>query len=698
MLVLFCAESFAQTLDLTANIQYVRIGNLNVTGNKITVEALVKKSGGTNILSKHTGPGNVNYLLRVGTFEITTTTQFYLMTNPYAGSMLPNNWYHVAGTYDGSFIRYYVNGCLIVQQAATGNMVQNNLITAIGNISSAPNAEQFFGEIDELRVWSETRTAAQLEANMFDLPNPTTYPNLLAYYKFDGNVLNVQGNATYNGTWVGTPSYGAQPATSAIQPFLVQSIIPTDITCYGAADGKITVTATGSDLRYSIDNANWQISNQFTGLTAGTYTVYVRTAEGCVITDGTIIVAEPAQVNATASNTGPYCQNDAIVLSGSTTSTGTLGYAWTGPGGYTSTVQNPTDATTAGIYNLVVTAGGCPSPVASTTVVVGGTLNLTATNTNVLCKGANTGAISTTVTGGVAPYVYSWSPSGGTAANATGLTAGAYTVVVTDNTGCTAIQTATITEPATELAGTLTDVKVHCGSTDGVITTNVTGGTGTYIYNWQPGSQTTSSIGGLSPGLYTVTVTDGNGCQKILSHTLVYDGIINVQATPLTILVDEGAQVNLNATTSPAFPLATYTWTPTSGLSCTDCPNPIATVIVPTIYTVVVSTSDGCTGNADVDVRIKIKCGEYFIPTVFSPNGDGKNDTFVVYGKCIKSMKMKVFNRWGEVVFEGTDLTTGWDGTYNGKDVNPSSFVYMIHLVFIDGTTESRKGSISLVR
>ena len=122
------SHSFSQTLRLTNNVQYVQIGDMDVPGNQITVECLVKRTGGTNILSKHTGPSNVNYLMRIGTFELTTANGFYLMNNPYAGSMSTTSWYHVSGTYDGSNNRYYVTGCLVVQQAATGNLTQRSEI------------------------------------------------------------------------------------------------------------------------------------------------------------------------------------------------------------------------------------------------------------------------------------------------------------------------------------------------------------------------------------------------------------------------------------------------------------------------------------------------------------------------------------------------------------------------------------------
>lgn len=302
-----------QCLNLTSLPQWVNIGDLDVTGNQITVEALVYYQGGVNILSKHTNPSNVNYLLRTGTFELTTTNGFYLMNNPYAGSMLPNTWYHVAGTYDGSFIRYYVNGCLIIEQPATGNLVNNNLDAAIGSQSNTP-AEQYYGKIDEVRIWNIARTEAQISNNMFNLPSPTTQPGLLGYYKMDGNVLNIQGNATYNGSWVGSAAYDTEPTASVIPPFALQNIEVTNSNCPGANNGEILVSATGTSLEYSINGTTWQPSNNFTGVNPGTYDVSVRTQEGCILEDQNVEVSEleiPVPPNVTLSD-DELCLNETI--------------------------------------------------------------------------------------------------------------------------------------------------------------------------------------------------------------------------------------------------------------------------------------------------------------------------------------------------------------------------------------------------
>ena len=117
--------------------KWVNIGDVDVTGNQITVEAFVRRQNNMNIVSKHDGTDDCNYLLRPNSFQITTSEDFYICLNTFPLS--PNTWYHVAATYDGSAIKYYVDGCLVNEIPATGNIIDNNWDAAIGNKSNWPN-------------------------------------------------------------------------------------------------------------------------------------------------------------------------------------------------------------------------------------------------------------------------------------------------------------------------------------------------------------------------------------------------------------------------------------------------------------------------------------------------------------------------------------------------------------------------------
>ena len=189
----------------------VKIGDLDVTGNQITVEAQINRTApwagsyiyAGDIVSKHNSPADCNYLLRPNNGEITTTNGYF--TTPPICEIELNKTYHVAFVYNGSSLKFYRNGFLMSQVAATGNLFQNSWITTIGDYAIAnPLGTNFTGYINEVRIWNTARTQAQLQSYMnSSLPNPASQAGLLAYYTFN-SLVNQQGNAAWNGTLTGT--------------------------------------------------------------------------------------------------------------------------------------------------------------------------------------------------------------------------------------------------------------------------------------------------------------------------------------------------------------------------------------------------------------------------------------------------------------------------------------------------------------
>ena len=141
----------------------------------------------------------------------------------------------------------------------------------------------------------------------------------------------------------------------------------------------------------------------------------------------------------------------------------------------------------------------------------------------------------------------------------------------------------------------------------------------------------------------------------------------------------------------------TYSWQPPTGLSCTDCPNPIVQPTVPTQYTVTVTDSNGCVNTKSVFVNIETD-GCIYIPNIFSPNMDAQNDEFCLYGSCLKSGTFTIYNRWGEKVFETTDMKQCWDGTYKGVPVGSDVFFYKLNGVLVTGEVVEESGNIEVVR
>lgn len=300
----------SSSLYMPNPVNYVEIGDLDVAGDQLTVEALIHYTGASvNVVSKHTDPSNVNYLLRIGSFEITTTNGFANFGGVAAAgvNLVQGETYHIAATYNGQFLRYYVNGCMTGEMAWTGDMIQSDLLTAIGQQSSC-QCEQFRGYIDEVRIWNVARTQQEIADNMLDLPNPTVEPGLLAYYKFDGDFLNNQGNATWNGVPVGNPQLQLIP-----DPYphgLNASVNASDPLCNNESNGVIDVAGSGAYLpyEYSLDGVNYAPGNTFQNLPAGNYTVYTRPQNNndCVVTNP-IVINNPSPIASNLTTTDASC-------------------------------------------------------------------------------------------------------------------------------------------------------------------------------------------------------------------------------------------------------------------------------------------------------------------------------------------------------------------------------------------------------
>ncbi len=218
--------------------------------------------------------------------------------------------------------------------------------------------------------------------------------------------------------------------------------------------------------------------------TAASYTVTVTDANGCTET-ASIAVTQPAALNVTATTTAPSCGGS----NGSATANalgGTPGYkyAWTPVGGTNATASNLSAAT----YTVTVTdANGC-TQTATAVVVASSTLTTSVSSTNILCFGGNNGTATANPNGGTTPYTYLWSPVGQTTQTATGLTAGSYTVTVTDAIGCTATASITLTQPAASITLLTAGFPVTCNSgNDGQATVIPAGGSTPYTYLWSNG-------------------------------------------------------------------------------------------------------------------------------------------------------------------------------------------------------------------
>jgi gliding motility-associated-like protein len=371
-------------------------------------------------------------------------------------------------------------------------------------------------------------------------------------------------------------------ATITEPAILTASTSQVNVSCGGANNGSINLTAGGGT---GVLTYNWGggiTTEDRTGLTAGVYTVTVTDANSCTtvtsatITEPTVLTASTTQVNVSC-NGGINGSINLTAAGG----TGTLTYNW--GGGITTEDRT---GLTAGVYTVTVTDANSCTTVTSATITQPSILTVTRTQVNVSCFGGNNGSINLTAAGGTAPYTYNWG-GGVTSEDRTGLTAGVYTVTVTDFNSCSTVTSATITEPVILTAST-SQVNVSCGgANNGSINLTAGGGTGVLTYNWG-GGITTEDRTGLTAGVYTVTVTDANSCTTVTSATITEPTVLTASTTQVNISCFGGNNGSINLTAAGGTGTLTYNWG--GGITTED-----RTGLTAGVYTVTVTDANSCT-------------------------------------------------------------------------------------------------------
>lgn len=355
--------------------------------------------------------------------------------------------------------------------------------------------------------------------------NNGTYQPFSALSAFDGEEVNGTWTLTvedvFNQDGGSLNAWSLEVCYGGNTTPLATTATGTDVGCNGGNDGAATANPSGGTGSYTYSWSNGNTNQTATGLTAGTYTVTVTSGAETAI--ASVSISEPATaVSVSANSTATTCGFSNGTASANA-SGGTPGYTynWSNGGSGASIT-----GLSAGSYSVTATdANGCT---ATASVSVGSSTGITASATAspVSCIGGNDGSATVNASGGSGNYSYAWS-NGGTNQTINGLTAGSYTVTVSDGGTCTATAATNVTEPSA-VSVTVTGTDPTAGNSDGDATANPSGGTGSYTYVWSSGGSA-QTISGLGEGTYTVTVTDANGCTGTGSITLVEQGGCAVQ-------------------------------------------------------------------------------------------------------------------------------------------------------------------------
>lgn len=539
------------TVTITDNLACSYTESFSITEpNVLTINPTI-----TNVLCFGDNTGRVRTNPSGGTAPYT-----YLWSTGNTGRNLNNR---AAGTYSVTVTD--ANGC-----TATGTYTINQPAAALSELSITNNSPSCFGGNDgSLTLAMQGGTAPY----SYNWSNGSTSNNASGLSAGIYNVTVTDNNGCTFGTsyTVNNPIQIAVATISSTQP-----------TCNGAADGSLTVLATNGTGPYTYNWNTGSVGATLSNVPAGSYTVTVADSGGCSVSE-TIVLGEPSLIvsNATVNNISCNGLTDGSIFLATSGGTGGYSYLWS-----TGATTNNISGLSAGVYSVTITdASGC-SVNESFTIFEPAPLTATVVIQNVLCKGQSTGGIDLTPADGTAPYSFSWS-NGATSEDLVNVVAGNYSVTITDASGCSIIRNATVAEPADVLvlSGLATDVTCN-GSANGNIDFSAVGGVAPYSFLWNTGA-ITEDLNNIGPGVYTVQVTDANGCIKFESFTITQPAPLSVNLTKVDITCNTAGDGQINLNVSGGTAPYTYLWNDGDT-------NQNRTGLSQGNYTVTVSDAKGC--------------------------------------------------------------------------------------------------------
>jgi gliding motility-associated-like protein len=526
------------------------------------------------------------------------TTPYYYQWNTSSQIILSDTTNNPSNLVDGIYSLTLIdtNNCVLNQNIP---VTQPDSITLTSNVVDVLCKNELTGEID-LSVSG----------------GPLNY----TYLWSNGDLLEDLNNvAAGDYTVVVTDGNGCENSllASIVEPegVLITEISKVDILCFGENTGIANASVTGGVAPYSIVWSNTDITFTTNNLIAGVYTSIVTDDNGCISNSGTLINQPPTSIGFGTLVTDASCYN---FLDGDVTLTpigGTAPYTLVFGDTLNNTFNNLNNSYSISnlhsgtYYARVIDEFGCEY---EELIPVGEPDSLTVMGvvTDALCYGSSDGIVDLTVVGGTNPYNFLWNNATGNQ-NLTGVTAGWYSVEVTDAQNCLTKGVFLIGQPdEIMISGSISQTTCR-DNEDGSITIFVEGGVPDYTYLWST-SEVTESVYNLAPGMYIIEVMDEHGCIK-------------------------NDTFNLNQ-------------------SLIDCIQP---------------------------------------PTAFTPDGDAINDTWILENiNNYENAVVKIFNKWGNLLYETNGNYIPWNGYYNGKRLPSATYYYIINL---NNTDVPYTGPITIV-
>ena len=467
-----------------------------------------------------------------------------------------------------------------------------------------------------------------------------------------------------------------------------------------------------NSISYAWDNGQTDVLTA-TGLEVGIHTVTITDINGCSfvdtfeITGTTVFISDIASMN-------PDCgQSNGEITVTPGGGTAPYSYVWSN-GGTTQTISGLSGNT----YVVTITdANGCTTTGSATLGAGAIAITVVSQNEVLTCFGDTDGAVDIEISNpSNDPVSYAWS-NGETTQDLSNLPAGVYTLTVSSVAGavtCTSTQTITIQEPTSPLTSSITVSQLpNCDDPDGgVLGVTAAGGWGNYSVLWDDGS--TSVDRNVPGGIYTVTITDVEGCEDTATvdiPVVVVPSIspwIGSQPFTFTSVAEGSGLVLLDAGAPTAqTSIATYNWSPVTNVTDPSSPSTTVDAVTEGVYPYTLEARIGdCVDTATVTLEV-ISLALRGVPNAFTPgNGDGLNDYFLPVGTLenYTSFNFEVYNRFGEKVYQEvlTEGVTplGWDGTFRGDPQPRDVYMYIFEYenLLEPGVTKQVRGEVLLVR
>lgn len=530
-------------------------------------------------------------------------------------------------------------------------------------------------------------------------------------YSLNGNAF--QTSNVFTGLAAGTYSVTVKDIIDCAYSF--DAVVNSDVAfnlnptikmpaCFGNNNGSITLHPSDGRPPYSfaLNNNPYQADSVFKDLDANTYVLHVKDSLGC-IEDSSIIVQQPNPVSGsliiTPASTCLAHDGEINVKANG----GVTPFSYSIDNGVTYQVSN-VFSVPAGLFSIIIKDNNsCKATISDTVHAIDGKIVIDAGPDKTICLGSST-TLSVSSTKPVS--IFQWTPSAGlnnsSAATpiATPTDTTTYFVTATSEvcSGTDSIRVNVILKPIAN-AGRDT---IICNNTFAILNGSVTNNSGPVNYLWIPSTdlQNPNAASTLvypkttRPVRYRLQVTDSYGCNfKVFDDVVVTmngpvpafagNDTIAAMGLPHQLLGSGGVQ---------------YSWSPAHLLNNALIQNPFAVLQNDTRFYLTVTDALGCVGTSNVLVKV-FKGPTYFIPNAFTPNGDGINDVFKAIAPGIKqTFYFKIFNRWGQLMFNTQNITKGWDGSYMGQPQPTAVYVWIIKGLDLAGQTVEQKGTVTLIR